>query len=125
MRRPVTPSPGVGCTSSGGAARPAARRAACGGAGPAARRVRRTRSARVLATRAGQGPLGRQDIRVDLGPVTFARASATLREGRLIPKRQALDELPALGAPVEVVEDIARRRYEDPAPPDDGRLARR
>ncbi|MFR9791828.1 nucleotidyltransferase [Streptomyces sp. MB22_4] len=70
--------------------------------------------------------LWRQDIWVDLGLLTFARATVTLREGRLISKREALAELPALGAPAEVVDDIARRRYRDPAPPDDdGRLARR
>ncbi|MGW3267328.1 nucleotidyltransferase [Streptomyces sp. NPDC001056] len=69
--------------------------------------------------------LWRQDIWVDLGLLTFARATVTLREGRLISKREALAELPALGAPTEVVDDIARRRYGDPAPPDDGRLTRR
>ncbi|MGP4085600.1 nucleotidyltransferase domain-containing protein [Streptomyces sp. KR55] len=58
-----------------------------------------------------------QDAWVDVGLTTFARASVTLREGRLISKREALEVLPALGAPVEVVEDIRRRRYGDPAPP--------
>ncbi|MFD9392785.1 nucleotidyltransferase [Streptomyces sp. NPDC060000] len=53
-----------------------------------------------------------QDVWVDLGLLTFARATATVRDGRLISKRRALDELPALGAPEEVVADIARRRYE-------------
>jgi hypothetical protein len=52
-----------------------------------------------------------RDIWVDLGLLTFARATATLREGRLISKREALDLLPALGAPADVVEDIRRRRY--------------
>jgi hypothetical protein len=52
-----------------------------------------------------------QDVWVDLGLLTFARATATLRDGRLISKREALDLLPALGAPAEVVEDIRRRRY--------------
>lgn len=52
-----------------------------------------------------------QDIWVDLGLLTFARATATLRDGRLISKREALELLPTLGAPVEVVEDIRRRRY--------------
>lgn len=60
--------------------------------------------------------LWHQDIWVDLGLVTFARATVTLREGRLITKREALDELPALGAPAEVVEDVVRRRYDDPVP---------
>ncbi|MFD8719763.1 nucleotidyltransferase [Streptomyces sp. NPDC059629] len=58
-----------------------------------------------------------RDIWVDLGLITFARATVTAREGRLISKREALDLLPGLGAPVEVVEDIRSRRYDDPAPP--------
>ncbi|WP_151478475.1 nucleotidyltransferase domain-containing protein [Streptomyces albicerus] len=58
-----------------------------------------------------------QDVWVDLGLVTYARAAVTLKDGRLISKREALGLLPGLGAPVEVVEDIRRRRYEDPAPP--------
>ncbi len=52
-----------------------------------------------------------QDVWVDYGMVTVARATVTLREGSLISKRAALDLLPELGAPVEVVEDIVRRRY--------------
>ncbi|POX61888.1 nucleotidyltransferase [Streptomyces sp. Ru62] len=60
--------------------------------------------------------LWRQDIWVDLGLLTFARATVTLREGRLTSKREALAELLALGAPAEVVEDITRRRYGTPAP---------
>ncbi|MFD9441713.1 nucleotidyltransferase [Streptomyces sp. NPDC060006] len=55
-----------------------------------------------------------QDVWVDLGLVTHARAAVTLREGRLITKREALGLLPGLGAPVEVVEDVRRRRYEEP-----------
>ncbi|MCX2922698.1 nucleotidyltransferase domain-containing protein [Streptomyces sp. NEAU-W12] len=57
-----------------------------------------------------------QDVWVDLGLLTFARATVTLREGRLISKREALEVLPGLGAPGEVVEDIRRRRYDGPAP---------
>ncbi|MFI2199328.1 nucleotidyltransferase domain-containing protein [Streptomyces sp. NPDC020192] len=56
--------------------------------------------------------LWKQDIWVDAGLLTFARATVTLRDGRLISKREALAELPTLGAPVEVVEDITRRRYD-------------
>lgn len=52
-----------------------------------------------------------RDVWVDLGLVTFARATVTVREGSLISKREALDLLPGLGAPVEVVEDVVRRRY--------------
>ncbi|MFJ8539853.1 nucleotidyltransferase [Streptomyces sp. NPDC093591] len=67
-----------------------------------------------------------RDVWVDLGLVTFARASVTLRDGRLITKREALDLLPGLGASVEVVEDIRSRRYgEDAAPPTEGWAARR
>ncbi|MEV6122337.1 nucleotidyltransferase domain-containing protein [Streptomyces sp. NPDC052077] len=58
--------------------------------------------------------LWHQDVWVDLGLLTFARATATLRDGSLITKRRALDELPGLGAPAEVVEDIVRRRYGTP-----------
>ncbi|MDN3021059.1 nucleotidyltransferase domain-containing protein [Streptomyces sp. S.PB5] len=59
----------------------------------------------------------RQDPWVDVGLTTFARATATLRDGRLITKREALELLPELGAPVEVVDDIRRRRYDErPAP---------
>ncbi|MGV9322503.1 nucleotidyltransferase [Streptomyces sp. NPDC003660] len=66
-----------------------------------------------------------QDIWVDLGLLTFARATVTLREGRLISKRQALAELPALGAPGEVVEDVTRRRYGEQGPgPSPDRRAR-
>ncbi|WP_371659130.1 nucleotidyltransferase [Streptomyces sp. NBC_00280] len=68
-----------------------------------------------------------RDVWVDLGLVTFARATMTVREGSLISKREALDLLPELGAPVEVVEDIARRRYgqEGGQPVGDGWLDRR
>ncbi|MET7651636.1 MULTISPECIES: nucleotidyltransferase [unclassified Streptomyces] len=65
--------------------------------------------------------LWRQDVWVDLGLLTFARATVTVRDGRLISKRQALDELPALGAPKEVVADIARRRYDEGGGPVDER----
>ncbi|WP_371597432.1 nucleotidyltransferase domain-containing protein [Streptomyces sp. NBC_00564] len=69
--------------------------------------------------------LWEQDVWVDLGMVTFARATVTLREGRLISKREALDLLPELGAPLDLVEDIRRRRYGDPAPHPDAWPSRR
>jgi hypothetical protein len=56
------------------------------------------------------------DIWVDLGLLTFARATVTLREGRLITKREALDVLADLGAPPAVLRDIFERRYADPDP---------
>lgn len=62
-------------------------------------------------------PLWARDVWVDLGMITFARATVTARDGRLISKREALDLLPGLGAPAEVVGDIRRRRYDDAAPP--------
>ncbi|MEU3793259.1 nucleotidyltransferase domain-containing protein [Streptomyces fructofermentans] len=55
-----------------------------------------------------------QDIWVDMGLVTFARATVTLEDGRLVTKREALDLLPGLGAPAEVVEDVRKRRYGSP-----------
>lgn len=52
-----------------------------------------------------------RDDWVDGAMLTFARASVTLRDGRLITKREALDELRAQGAPASVTDDIHRRRY--------------
>jgi hypothetical protein len=64
----------------------------------------------------GQAGLWLHDIWVDIGMLTFARAAVTLREGRLITKREALDVLAGLGAPAGVVRDIYRRRYQSPPP---------
>ena len=60
--------------------------------------------------------LWRQDIWVDVGLTTFARATVTLGDGRLITKREALDVLTSLGAPGGLVRDIYQRRYENPPP---------
>jgi hypothetical protein len=49
----------------------------------------------------------------------------TLRDGRLITKREALDELTRTGAPATVVSDIRERRYGTPPPPADEWLAER
>jgi hypothetical protein len=57
-----------------------------------------------------------RDIWVDLGLLTFARATVTLQEGRLITKRQALEVLVGLDAPADVIWDIYQRRYRN-APP--------
>ncbi|MFS8204466.1 nucleotidyltransferase domain-containing protein [Streptomyces sp. CWNU-52B] len=57
-----------------------------------------------------------EDSWVDVGMTTHARAAVTVRDGRLITKREALDLLPGLGAPVEVVTDIRRRRYGEDEP---------
>jgi len=59
------------------------------------------------------------DIWVDLGMLTLARAVVTLREGRLITKREALGVLASTGAPASVVSDIRDRRY-GTAPPISG-----
>jgi hypothetical protein len=66
--------------------------------------------------RTGQADLWLRDIWVDLGLLTFARATVTLREGRLITKREALEVLTSLGAPADVVRDIYQRRYRRPQP---------
>ncbi|NUS04207.1 MAG: nucleotidyltransferase [Nonomuraea sp.] len=57
-----------------------------------------------------------REIWVDLGLLTVARATVTLREGRLITKREALDVLAELGAPEVVVADVRARRYGTPRP---------
>jgi hypothetical protein len=57
-----------------------------------------------------------RDVWVDLGTVTIARATVTLRDGRLISKREALDVLHELGAPPNVVADVRARRYGTSAP---------
>ncbi|MFE9611679.1 nucleotidyltransferase domain-containing protein [Streptomyces sp. NPDC006012] len=57
-----------------------------------------------------------RDVWVDLGLLTLARASVTLRTGRLITKSEALDVLADLNAPPDVVRDIRQRRYGAPAP---------
>ena len=56
------------------------------------------------------------DIWVDLGLLTFGRATVTLSTGRLITKREALGVLADLGAPPAVLSDIFERRYADPVP---------
>ena len=66
--------------------------------------------------RTARADLWLRDIWVDLGLLTFARATVTLREGRLITKREALDVLTGLGAPAAVIRDIYERRYENPQP---------
>jgi hypothetical protein len=61
--------------------------------------------------RTGRPELWRRDIWVDLGMLTLARADVTLRDGRLITKREALDVLAGMSAPADVVADIRARRY--------------
>ena len=57
-----------------------------------------------------------RDIWVDLGLLVLARATVTLRDGRLITKGEALTVLLELGAPADVVRDIRDRRYSNPKP---------
>lgn len=64
----------------------------------------------------GKPLLWLRDIWVDLGLLVLARATVTLRDGRLITKGEALAELLELGAPADVVRDIHERRYADPKP---------
>ena len=52
----------------------------------------------------------RTDLHVDLGLTTVSRADVTIAEGRLITKRDAIDRLPSLGVPIELTEEIRRRR---------------
>jgi hypothetical protein len=66
-----------------------------------------------------------RDIWVDLGMLTVARATVTLRDGTLITKATALCVLTELGAPAEVVDDIRQRRYGDPGPASPQWIARR
>lgn len=58
--------------------------------------------------------LWQQDVWVDQGVVTLGRAVVTLREGRLVTKKEALDVLVSLGAPADVIADIRERRYGTP-----------
>jgi hypothetical protein len=53
-----------------------------------------------------------ENIWVDLGLLTLARARVTLQDGRLITKREALEVLAGLDAPADVLRDIYQRRYE-------------
>jgi Nucleotidyltransferase domain len=66
-----------------------------------------------------------QDAWVDLGLLTLGRASVTLDDGRLVTKGEALDILPALGAPAEVLADVRSRRYGAPAPLSSAQRVRR
>jgi hypothetical protein len=66
-----------------------------------------------------------RDIWVDLGLLTLARATVTLRDGALITKARALRVLTELGAPAEVIDDIRQRRYGDPGPASPQWIARR
>jgi predicted nucleotidyltransferase len=52
-----------------------------------------------------------QDVYVDIGLFTLARAEATLHEGRLITKQDALPRLAGLGVDPGLVAEITQRRH--------------
>jgi hypothetical protein len=64
----------------------------------------------------------RQDVYVDHGLTTVARAAITLRDGRLVTKAEAIAHLPDLGVTPEIVDGVRRRRDGAPTPltPADG-----
>ena len=57
-----------------------------------------------------------QDVFVDIGLFTLARAEATLTDGRLITKTEALPRLAGLGVLPELVREIERRRQGQEVP---------
>jgi hypothetical protein len=58
----------------------------------------------------GKPHLWLQDVYVDVGLFTLARADATLREGRLVTKQEALPRLAGLGVDPGLVAEMAQRR---------------
>lgn len=61
-------------------------------------------------TAVGKPHLWTQDVYVDLGLITLARVEATVAEGRLITKREAIERLDRFGASPSLVAQIRRRR---------------
>jgi hypothetical protein len=61
----------------------------------------------------------REDVYVDVGLTTIARAGVTIREGRLVTKAEAIGRLPDLGVPPCVAEGVARRRRGEEVPLDE------
>jgi hypothetical protein len=57
-----------------------------------------------------------EDIYVDLSLITLARAEATLADGSLITKREALGRLDRFNVPVSLIEEIRARRAGQPVP---------
>jgi hypothetical protein len=56
----------------------------------------------------------RQDVYVDHGLTTVARAAITVREGRLVTKAEAIAHLPELGVAPDIVDGVRRRRNGEP-----------
>jgi hypothetical protein len=52
----------------------------------------------------------RTDLHVDLGLTTLSRARATIAEGRLLTKSEAIARLPSMGVPEALAAEIAARR---------------
>jgi len=50
------------------------------------------------------------DVYLDLGLTVWARAEATITEGRLITKREAIGRMRERGVPGEIVDEVERRR---------------
>jgi hypothetical protein len=66
-----------------------------------------------------------QDVYVDIGLFTLARAEATLREGTLVTKEEALPRLAGLGVDSGLVAEMTQRRRGRPVQLSAGqRLAR-
>jgi hypothetical protein len=61
-------------------------------------------------TATGKPQLWLQDVYVDLGLITLARVEATVQEGRLITKREAIDRLHRFGVSAELAWEIRQRR---------------
>jgi len=77
----------------------------------AALRAAARREVRVYWPAAVRTPwLWLDDMHVDLGLLTLARAEATITEGRLITKREALTRLGRLGVGHELAQELTRRR---------------
>ncbi len=55
----------------------------------------------------------RQDVYVDHGVTTVARADLTIRDGRLVTKTEAIAHLAELGLPPEILAGVRRRRAGD------------
>ncbi len=57
-----------------------------------------------------------EDVYVDLGLTTLARVEATLTEGRLITKTEAIARLDRFAVPPDLVAEVAARRRGEPTP---------
>ena len=51
-----------------------------------------------------------EDVYVDVGLTTLARADAAIRKGRLVTKTESIGRLPSLGIPLDLVDEIGCRR---------------